>query len=129
MSGATADRGGATAQPAGPEPASAGTSWGRRPLATAVLSLPTLLVLAVLLAAGLLPVAAAAGGAVVVLALVAVLLNQHFRRVRALTRYLGRLPTVRDDRPLPPAPSGGALLSPGLGEAISRAASDQREQI
>src|SRR3546814_14358247 len=90
MSGAAADRGGATAQPAGPEPASAGTSWGRLPLATAVLSLPTLLVLAVLLAAGLLPVAAAAGGAVVVLALVAVLLHQHFRRVRALTRYLGR---------------------------------------
>src|SRR3546814_18027500 len=45
----------------------------------------------------------------------------------ALTRYLGRLPTVGDDRPLPPAPSGGDLQSPGLGEAIAEAASDQRE--
>src|SRR3546814_13641365 len=46
----------------------------------------------------------------------------------SLTRYLGRLPTVGDDRPLPPAPSGGDLLSPGLGEAIAEAASDQRER-
>ncbi len=101
---------------------------GRVPLATAVLGLPTLLVLAVLMLTSQLPPAAAGIAAAVVLALLAAMLDRHFQRVRALTGYLGRLRQAGDDSPLPPAPSGGDLLSPGLSEAIAETAREQRER-
>jgi len=103
-----------------------GPDWGRLALATAVLCLPAFAVLLFLLIEGLLSFTTtvlAAGG---VLALTGALLNQHFRRVRALTRYLSRLRQAGDDRPLPAAPSGGDLLSPGLSEAIAETAREQR---
>ena len=108
------------------EAADAAPDFGRLLLAAAVLWLPGLAVLLVLLADGRISPAAAALAAVVVLALMLAMLNQHFRRVQALTRYLGRLRTAGDDRPLPAAPSGGDLLSPGLSEAIAETARVQR---
>lgn len=102
--------------------------WGRLLLAAVVLWLPCAVVLAALAAGGQLTPAAAAGGAAIVLALMLVMLNQHFRRVRGLTRYLGRLRQAGDDSPLPAAPSGGDLLSPGLSEAIAETAREQRER-
>jgi two-component system phosphate regulon sensor histidine kinase PhoR len=48
--------------------------------------------------------------------------------VRALTRYLSRLRQAGDDAPLPAAPSGGDLLSPGLSDAIAETAREQRER-
>jgi len=100
--------------------------WGRLLLATAVLCLPAFVVLFALLIDGLLSPAAAGIAAAGVLLLTGVMLNQHFRRVRALTRYLSRLREAGDDRPLPAAPSGGDLLSPGLSEAIAETAREQR---
>jgi len=114
---------GPDAAPAAPKP-----DWGRLVLATAVLCLPALAVLLVLLIAGSLSLGVTAVCAVAVLVLMAVMLNQHFRRVRALNRYLGRLRAVGDDRPLPAAPSGGDLLSPGLAEAIAETAREQRDR-
>jgi two-component system, OmpR family, phosphate regulon sensor histidine kinase PhoR len=93
-----------------------------------VLWLPVLLVFAVLVLTDRLSFAVAAAAAAVALALMALMLNQHFRRVRALTRYLGRLREAGDDRPLPAAPSGGDLLSPGLAEAIAETAREQRDR-
>ncbi|GAB4226430.1 MAG: ATP-binding protein [Kiloniellaceae bacterium] len=96
--------------------------------AAAALWLPCAVVLAVLVVAGqLAPLAAGIGGAVV-LGLMLLMLNQHFRRVQSLSRYLGRLREAVDDRPLPAAPSGGDLLSPGLAEAIAETAREQRER-
>ncbi|MGF1630536.1 MAG: ATP-binding protein [Kiloniellaceae bacterium] len=112
-----------TASTANPKP-----DWGRLLLAAAVLCLPGLLVLFGLLVAGTISFGTAALCAAVVLALTALLLNQHFRRVRALTRYLGRLRAADDDLPLPAAPSGGDLLSPGLSEAIAETAREQFER-
>ncbi|WP_422369231.1 ATP-binding protein [Pelagibius sp.] len=99
---------------------------GRLLLATLVLCIPVVLVFAVLVADGDISLRAAAIGAAVVVILMAVMLNQHFRRVRALTRYLIRLREAGDDSPLPPAPSGGDLLSPGLSDAIAETARQQR---
>lgn len=99
---------------------------GRLLLATLVLSIPVVLVFAVLVVDGDISLRAAAIGAAVVVILMAVMLNQHFRRVRALTRYLIRLREAGDDSPLPPAPSGGDLLSPGLSDAIAETARQQR---
>ncbi|MEQ8357396.1 MAG: ATP-binding protein [Kiloniellaceae bacterium] len=100
---------------------------GRRlMMATAVLSLPMLLVLAILLATGQVAPAAAGISAVVALVLLAGMLNQHFRRLRVLIRYLGRLRAAKDDGPLPTAPAGADLLSPGLSEAIAETAREQR---
>ncbi len=101
---------------------------GRLLLAAGVLWLPCALVLALLAFAGLLPPLAAALAAAVVLGLMVAMLNQHFRRLRTLTRYLSRLRQAGDDRPLPGAPSGGDLLSPGLAEAIAETAREQRER-
>jgi two-component system phosphate regulon sensor histidine kinase PhoR len=111
------------ASAASPEP-----DWGRLLLAAAALSLPALLVLLALLLTGAISFGIAALCAGAVLVLTALLLNQHFRRVRALTRYLGRLRAAGDDLPLPAAPSGGDLLSPGLSEAIAETAREQRER-
>ncbi|GAB4362392.1 MAG: ATP-binding protein [Kiloniellaceae bacterium] len=129
--GAPQHRDEAAPPPAGSEPeaeaaGSAAPDIGRLLLAAAVLWLPTLAVLLVLLADGRISLAAAALAGAAVLALMVAMLNQHFRRVRALTRYLGRLRAVGDDRPLPAAPSGGDLLSPGLSEAIAETARVQR---
>lgn len=99
---------------------------GRLLLATLVLCIPVVLVFAVLVADGDISLRAAAIGAAVVVVLMAAMLNQHFRRVRALTRYLIRLREAGDDSPLPPAPSGGDLLSPGLSDAIAETARQQR---
>jgi len=115
-----------TPPPAGGEAGGAAPDFGRLLLAAAALWLPTLAVLLVLLADGLISPAAAGIAAVVVLGLLALMLNQHFRRVRALTRYLGRLRAAGDDRPLPAAPSAGDLLSPGLSDAIAETAREQR---
>ncbi len=100
--------------------------WGRQGLATAVLCLPAFAVLLFLWVDGLLSFTATALAAAGVLALTGVMLNQHFRRLRALTRYLSRLRAAGDDRPLPAGPSGGDLLSPGLSEAIAETAREQR---
>jgi two-component system phosphate regulon sensor histidine kinase PhoR len=102
--------------------------WVRLLLAAAVLCLPALAVLFGLLIAGAISLGTAVLCVGVVLALTALLLNQHFRRVRALTRYLGRLRAAGDDRPLPAAPTGGDLLSPGLSQAIAETARVQRER-
>jgi len=112
----------------GPEPGGRAPAWRRLMVASTVLGLPTLLVLAALAAAGALPPAAATTAAAGVLVLLALMLTRHFRRVRALTGYLGRLRAADDDRPLPAAPSGGDLLAPGLGEAIAETAREQRER-
>ncbi|MGF1594918.1 MAG: ATP-binding protein [Kiloniellaceae bacterium] len=109
----------------GPGP---GPDRGRLVLATVALCLPAFLVLVLLLVDGRLSPGAAALAAGGVLLLTALMLNQHFRRVRALTRYLGRLRAAGDDSPLPAAPSGGDLLSPGLAEAIAETAREQRER-
>jgi two-component system, OmpR family, phosphate regulon sensor histidine kinase PhoR len=101
-------------------------NWGRLLLAALVLWVPVVLVLAALVLTEQLALRAAAIGGVVVLGLTVVMLNQHFRRLRALTRYLGRLRESADDSPLPAAPSGGDLLSPGLSEAIAETAREQR---
>jgi len=122
MSEATPERPDA-GSPATPEP-----DWPRLLVATLVLGLPSLLVLAALRAADLLPFGVELLGGAAILVLLGLMLNQHFRRVRALTRYLGRLRAAGDDSPLPVAPSGGDLLSPGLGEAIAETARDQRER-
>lgn len=119
----TGDAGPSSAAPARPR-----SGRGRLLLATAVLGLPALLVLAALAAAGMLPPAIAAASAAVVLALTGAMLNQHFRRVRVLTRTLGRLRAAGDNGPVPAAPSGGDLLAPGLAEAIAEAAREQRER-
>lgn len=116
-------RGPAPPSAPGPDPK---PDWGRLALATGVLCLPAFAVLLFLLSDGLLSPTAtvlAAGG---VVALTGIMLNQHFRRVRALTRYLSRLRAAEDDSPLPAAPSGGDLLSPGLSEAIAETAREQR---
>lgn len=110
---------------AAPKP-EAGPDRGRLLLAAAVLAVPTLLVLAVLLLTGKLAPGDAILGLAVVLVLLVVMLNQHFRRLRSLTSYLGRLREAGDDGPLPAAPSGGDLLSPGLSEAIAETAREQR---
>jgi two-component system phosphate regulon sensor histidine kinase PhoR len=101
---------------------------GRLLLVTILLSIPTLLVLVVLMLTGQLTPATTGISAAVVLGAMLVMLNQHFRRLRALTRYLGRLRQAGDDSPLPAAPSGGDLLSPGLSEAIAETAREQRER-
>jgi two-component system phosphate regulon sensor histidine kinase PhoR len=105
-----------------------GPDWGRLALATVVLCLPAFAVLFFLLIEGLLSFTATALAAGGVLGLTGGLLNQHFRRVRALTRYLSRLRQAGDDAPLPAAPSGGDLLSPGLSDAIAETAREQRER-
>ena len=46
----------------------------------------------------------------------------------AVSNALGRLRQAGDDSPLPAAPSGGDLLSPGLSEAIAETAREQRER-
>ncbi|HMA13731.1 MAG: ATP-binding protein [Bacteroidota bacterium] len=102
--------------------------WARLLLATLVLGLPSLLVLAVLRAAGLLPLGIVLLSAAAILVLLALMLSRHFRRVRALTGYLGRLRAAEDNHPLPVEPAGGDLLSPGLGDAIAETARDQRER-
>jgi len=100
--------------------------WGRLLLAAVVLWAPVLLLLIVLVATDRLALDAAAAGGAAVLVLMGVMLNQHFRRLRGLTRYLGRLRAADDNHPLPLAPSGGDLLSPGLSEAIAETAREQR---
>ncbi len=100
--------------------------YGRVVLATVVLCVPVALILGAFVLGGQLTMTAAVVGAAAILALMAVMLNQHFRRVRTLTRYLGRLREAGDDSPLPPAPSGGDLLSPGLVDAIAETAREQR---
>ncbi|MGD1878501.1 MAG: ATP-binding protein [Kiloniellaceae bacterium] len=112
--------------PEPPLPANPLPDRGRLLLAAVVLWLPMLAVLLLLLADGLISLASASIAAVAVLALMGVMLNQHFRRVRALTGYLGRVREAGDDTPLPPAPSGGDLLSPGLSDAIAETAREQR---
>ncbi|NIA71968.1 hypothetical protein HBA54_25540 [Pelagibius litoralis] len=113
------------APPGGNEPA---PHYGRLALATVLLSLPVMLVFVVLVMDGDLSLPAAAISAAVVPLLMAVILNQHFRRVEASTRYLSRLREADDDGPLPAAPSGGDLLSPGLSDAIAETARQQRER-
>ena len=105
---------------------SANQKGGALLLATLVLSAPICFVLLVLVLTGKLGLSDAAVSGAVIALLMAAMLNQHLRRVRSLTRYLSRLREAGDDGPLPAAPSGGDLLSPGLSDAIAETAREQR---
>ena len=112
----------------GPETDTPEPGRGRLLVASVLLCLPTLLILVVLVLTGHLSPIAAVVSLAVVLTLMVAMLNQHFRRLRTLTRYLSRLRQAADDSPLPTAPSGGDLLSPGLSAAIAETARDERER-
>ena len=101
-------------------------NYRRLTLASLVLCIPALLVLTALVLADSLAPLAAVIGAAVILVFMGLMLNQHFRRVLTLSRYLGSLREAGDDSPLPAAPSGGDLLSPGLSDAIAETAREQR---
>ncbi len=101
-------------------------NYGRLLLAAGVLCLPIFLVLAALAYGGALAPLTAGLSVAFVLICMAVMLNRHFRRVRGLSRYLSRLREMGDDGPMPDAPTGSDLLSPGLSEAIAGTAREQR---